>query len=163
MRKRRAIVDSARPEIARLVTELPEARTEGPLDAEDIRAWREAANEHATRNAGFAFQGYVRRRLDSMQAYVARATIAWSLVHDNSNVSEGRDMRALTSEKIENVIGTDAGDFVQAYAAGITLMTGLITGNPIRVAISSLGANGFGADALGSALGIWIYDTIHGC
>src|SRR5690606_10709338 len=67
-----------RPEIARLVTELPEARTEGPLDAEDIRAWREAANEHAARNAGFAFQGYVRRRLDSVQAYVARALSATS-------------------------------------------------------------------------------------
>ena len=78
VRKRRAIVDSARPEIARLVTELPEARTEGPLDAEDIRAWREAANEHAARNAGFAFQGYVRRRLDSVQAYVARALSATS-------------------------------------------------------------------------------------
>ena len=77
-------------------------------------------------------------------------------------------MRALTSEEIENVTGADAGDFVQAYAAGITLMTRLITGNPIRVATSSFGvgyhiANGFGADALGSALGIWIYDTIHGC
>src|SRR5690606_264991 len=72
VRKRRAIVDSARPEIARLVTELPEARIDGPLAAADIRAWREAANEHAARNAGFAYQGYVRRRLDSVHAFIAR-------------------------------------------------------------------------------------------
>jgi len=73
VRRRRAIIDSARPEIARLVTELPEARTEGPVDAAALRAWREAANEHAARNAGFAYQGYVRRRLDSVQAFIARA------------------------------------------------------------------------------------------
>jgi len=73
VRKLRAIVDSARPEIARLVTELPEARTDGRLDAADIRKWREAANEHAMRNAGFAYQGYVRQKLNAVQAYVARA------------------------------------------------------------------------------------------
>ena len=73
VRKLRSVVDSARPEIARLVTELPEARTHGPLVASEIRAWREAANEHAARNAGFAYQGYVRQKLDSVQSYVARA------------------------------------------------------------------------------------------
>src|SRR5690606_28879544 len=73
VRRRRAVVDSARPEIARLVTELPQACTSGPLDAARIRAWREAANEHAARNAGFAYQGYVRRRLDSAQRYLARS------------------------------------------------------------------------------------------
>lgn len=72
VRKLRAIVDSARPEIARLVTELEEARTDGALSAAEIRAWREAANEHAASNAGFAYQGYVRQKLDSVQSYVAR-------------------------------------------------------------------------------------------
>src|SRR5690606_8588571 len=37
VRRRRAIIDSARPEIARLVTGLREARTEGPIDAAEIR------------------------------------------------------------------------------------------------------------------------------
>jgi patatin-related protein len=73
VRKLRSIVDSARPEIARLVTELPEACAEGPLTADEIRGWREAANEQAARNAGFAYQGYVRRKLDSVETYVARA------------------------------------------------------------------------------------------
>src|SRR5690606_16105346 len=72
VRKRRAIVDSARPEIARLVGEVPEARMEGPLHASDIRAWRKAANEHAALNAGFAYQGYVRQKLDAVQTFVAR-------------------------------------------------------------------------------------------
>jgi patatin-related protein len=72
VRKLRAIVDSARPEIARLVMGLPEARIDGELQSSDIAAWREAANEHATRDAGFAYQGYVRRKLDSVQSYAAR-------------------------------------------------------------------------------------------
>ena len=72
VRKRRAIVDSARPEIARLVAALPEARMDGPLSAAELRSWREAANEHAARNAGFAYQGYVRQKLDSVQSYLAR-------------------------------------------------------------------------------------------
>ena len=73
VRRRRAIVDSARPEIDRLVTELPQARMDEPLDPENVRAWREAADAHAARNAGFAYQGYVRRRLDSAQRYLARS------------------------------------------------------------------------------------------
>jgi patatin-related protein len=72
VRKLRAIVDSARPEIAHLVTKLAEARLDGAADAAQIHAWREAANEHAARDAGFAYQGYVRQKLDSVQTYVAR-------------------------------------------------------------------------------------------
>jgi SHS2 domain-containing protein len=72
VRKRRAIVDSARPEIARLVMGLAAARGDGPLSPADLGAWREAANEHAARDAGFAYQGYVRQKLDAVQSYVAR-------------------------------------------------------------------------------------------
>ena len=72
VRKLRAIVDSARPEIARLVTELAESRIDGSPDVAEIHAWREAANERAAHDAGFAYQGYVRQKLDSVQTYVAR-------------------------------------------------------------------------------------------
>jgi patatin-related protein len=72
VRKLRAIVDSARPEIARLVMGLREARAEGASNAVEIAAWREAANDEAARGAGFAYQGYVRQKLDSVQSYVAR-------------------------------------------------------------------------------------------
>jgi patatin-related protein len=72
VRKLRAIVDSARPEIARLVMALPEACGDGSATALELAAWREAANEEAARGAGFAYQGYVRQKLDSVQSYVAR-------------------------------------------------------------------------------------------
>src|SRR5690606_4900434 len=76
VRRSRAIVDSARPEIARLVTELAEADIDGSPDAERIHAWREAANQRAAANAGFAYQGYVRQKLDAVQTYVARLIVS---------------------------------------------------------------------------------------
>ena len=71
VRRLRAIVDSARPQIARLVTELAESAMERPFTVEQIHAWREAVNARAAQDAGFAYQGYVRLKLDSVRIYVA--------------------------------------------------------------------------------------------
>jgi patatin-related protein len=72
----RAIVDAARPQVAGLVTGLAESRIDGPFDVEQIAAWREAANERAADDAGFAYRGYVRLKLDGARAYVARVIAA---------------------------------------------------------------------------------------
>jgi patatin-related protein len=72
VRRLRAIIDSARPQIARLVTALAESDPEQPFTAAQIHAWREAANARAAEDAGFAYQGYVRLKLDSVRTYVAR-------------------------------------------------------------------------------------------
>jgi patatin-related protein len=76
VRRLRAIVDTARPQIAGLVTGLSESRIDGPFAAEQIAAWREAANERAAHDAGFAYRGYVRLKLDGARAYVARLIAA---------------------------------------------------------------------------------------
>lgn len=76
VRRLRAIVDTARPQIAGLVTDLAKSRIDGPFDADQIAAWREAANERAARDAGFAYRGYVRLKLDGARAYVARVITA---------------------------------------------------------------------------------------
>jgi patatin-related protein len=89
VRKMRAIVDSARPEIARLVTGLPEARADGVVSSLEIAAWREAANDEAARDAGFAYQGYVRQKLDSVQSYVARLIASICALRDGSPEARG--------------------------------------------------------------------------
>jgi patatin-related protein len=99
VRKLRAIVDSARPDIARLVMALAEARTDGALGAAGIRAWREAANEHAAVNAGFAYQGYVRQKLDSVQAYLARLIASICMVRDGS--PEARTIEAVVAAWVQ--------------------------------------------------------------
>lgn len=93
VRRLRAIIDSARPEIARLVTELAEARIDGMPDAVHIHEWREAANEQAARNAGFAYQGYVRQKLDSVLTYVARVIAATHGLREGS--AEARVVEAI--------------------------------------------------------------------
>ena len=57
VRRLRAIIDSARPQIARLVTALAESAMEGAFGVAQIHAWREAANARAAQDAGFAYQG----------------------------------------------------------------------------------------------------------
>jgi patatin-related protein len=76
VRRLRESVDAARPQIAGLVTDLAQSRIDGPFDVEQIARWREAANERAARDAGFAYRGYVRLKLDGARAYVARLIAA---------------------------------------------------------------------------------------
>lgn len=72
VRRLRAIVDAARPQIARLVQEnTPEAFSRRFTIA-DIRSWREMVNSHIADNAGFAYEGYVRLKLASAVAFVGR-------------------------------------------------------------------------------------------
>ena len=72
VRRLRATIDAARPQIARLVTDVAQPSMDGALALGDIRTWREAANERAAHDAGFAYQGYVREKLDSVRSFVAR-------------------------------------------------------------------------------------------
>lgn len=71
-RRLRSIIDSARPQIARLVTELAETPPEDALSAAQIHAWREAVSARAAKDAGYAYEGYVRLKLDAVRAYAAR-------------------------------------------------------------------------------------------
>jgi patatin-related protein len=72
VRRLRAIVDSARPNIRRLVAEVVAIDGEQPIDNDRIRRWREQANIKAARDAGFAYDAYVRLKLASASDFVSR-------------------------------------------------------------------------------------------
>ena len=72
VRRLRAIVDSARPNIRRLVAEAMTADPEQPISQDRIRGWREQANIKAARDAGFAYDAYVRLKLASARDFVTR-------------------------------------------------------------------------------------------
>jgi patatin-related protein len=72
VRRLRAIVDSARPNIRRLVAEATTADREQPISEDRIRGWREQANIRAARDAGFAYDAYVRLKLASAHDFVCR-------------------------------------------------------------------------------------------
>ena len=72
VRRLRAIVDSARPNIRRLVAEAMTTDREQPISEDRIRGWREQANIKAARDAGFAYDAYVRLKLASARDFVCR-------------------------------------------------------------------------------------------
>jgi patatin-related protein len=69
VRRLRAIIDSARPQISHLVSTVIASNFDGAISALELRAWRNQANEHAVRDAGFAYQAYVRLKLASVRNY----------------------------------------------------------------------------------------------
>lgn len=71
-RRLRAIIESARPHISRLVTEVMSSADDEPITQDRIRNWREQANIKAASDAGFAYEAYVRLKLASAHDFVSR-------------------------------------------------------------------------------------------
>ena len=46
-----------------------------PISAHELRAWREQVNSHVARDAGFAYEAYVRLKLASVRAFVAQLIV----------------------------------------------------------------------------------------
>lgn len=67
----REIVDNARPRISGLVASIIATPFDAPLAAGEVRAWRARANLVAARDAGFAYEGYVRLKLASVRAFLS--------------------------------------------------------------------------------------------
>jgi patatin-related protein len=70
-RRLRAIVDSARPRISALVEGVMALAPGETISEARIRSWRSAANAKAAREAGFAYEAYVRLKLASVRSFVA--------------------------------------------------------------------------------------------
>ncbi|MBI5319028.1 patatin-like protein [Bradyrhizobium sp.] len=84
VRRLRAIVDSARPHVRRLVGEVIAIDHEQPVSEDRIRGWREQANIRAARDAGFAYDAYVRLKLASARDFVSRLIMEIRGVHPES-------------------------------------------------------------------------------
>jgi patatin-related protein len=72
VRRLRAIVDNSRPRISSLVDTVMTGPADQPLTEEQIRLWREQANNRVVRDAGFAYEGYVRLKLVAARAFVSQ-------------------------------------------------------------------------------------------
>ncbi len=72
VRRVRGIIDAARPQIARLVGAVVQLPPDREFGEEQVRIWREAINLRVAREAGFAYEGYVRLKLTSARAYLAQ-------------------------------------------------------------------------------------------
>ena len=71
-RRLRAIVESARPHINRLVAEVIASDRDERVSEDRIRSWRERANSKAARDAGYAYEAYVRLKLASALGFISK-------------------------------------------------------------------------------------------
>src|SRR5205814_5880069 len=75
VRRLRPIVDSTRPQIDQLVSNVVTTTFDRPIASAQLRAWREQVNSHVARDAGFAYQAYVRLKLASVRAFGAELIV----------------------------------------------------------------------------------------
>jgi patatin-related protein len=75
VRRLRAIIESARPHVSELVASVVTSELEREISTERLRAWREQVNSHVARDAGFAYQAYVRLKLASVRAFGAELIV----------------------------------------------------------------------------------------
>jgi patatin-related protein len=75
VRQLRAIIDSARPHVGELVAKVVPPTFDRAISSNDLRGWREQVNAHVARDAGFAYQAYVRLKLASVRAFGAELIV----------------------------------------------------------------------------------------
>ena len=71
-RRLKAIIESARPRISRLVAEGMTVDFDERINEDRIRGWRERANITAARDAGFAYEAYVCLKLAAARSFVSK-------------------------------------------------------------------------------------------
>jgi patatin-related protein len=75
VRRVREIIEGARPQVSRLVTRVITMPLDQPIEADQIRAWREQVNAQVARDAGFAYEGYVRLKLAAVRASIVQLIV----------------------------------------------------------------------------------------
>lgn len=94
-RRLRAIVESARPHINRLVAEVIGADRDERVNDDRIRSWRERANSKAAHDAGYAYEAYVRLKLTSALSFVSK------LIMDIRGVRPGTPFARAIAEVVD--------------------------------------------------------------
>jgi patatin-related protein len=87
VRRLRAIIDSARPQVSRLVAGVLPERLDRAITSPEVRGWREEVNSRVARDAGFAYQAYVRLKLASVRAFGAELIVKLRGVPEKSPLS----------------------------------------------------------------------------
>lgn len=94
-RRLRGIIDSARPHISQLVADVMVSGSDERVTENRIRSWRQQANVKAARDAGFAYEAYVRLKLASVRGFVSQ------LIMDIRGVRQGSPFARAISEIVD--------------------------------------------------------------
>src|SRR5215472_2973597 len=75
VKRLKAIVEAARPQITALVVAAVDMPPDRPVSVDQLRSWRERMTVQAARDAGFAYEGYVRLKLASVRAFISQLIV----------------------------------------------------------------------------------------
>jgi patatin-related protein len=75
MRELRGIIEGARPRVAKFVDHIISGAPDWSNATSQISTWREQVNVQVSREAGFAYQGYVRLKLSSVLRFVSQLIV----------------------------------------------------------------------------------------
>jgi patatin-related protein len=75
VRQLASIIESARPQVSELVAAVITNTFDQSTSAQELRTWREQVNSHVARDAGFAYEAYVRLKLASVHAFVSQLIV----------------------------------------------------------------------------------------
>jgi len=121
VRRIRTIIDEARPRVSRLVDTIVTASFDRPISAGQIRTWREQVHEQVKRDAGFAYEAYVRLKLASVRDFVGNLIVTLRGVPPRSplarTIAEIVDAWALQSDTVFSVADGEVAN-LEAGAAG---------------------------------------------
>ena len=95
IRRRKTVVDAARPHVAELVSAITKDRVGRRISMETLRGWRDEANTRAAVEAGFVYEGYVRLKIASVEDNACR------LISGLCRYSEGSAQSVMIREVID--------------------------------------------------------------
>ncbi len=72
VRRLKSIVEASRPQITALVGAVVDLPPDRAVSVDQLRIWRERITLQASRDAGFAYEGYVRLKLASVRAFISQ-------------------------------------------------------------------------------------------
>lgn len=120
IRRLRVIIDSARPHVSDLVADVITSKFDQAISSGELRAWREQVNSQVARNAGFAYQAYVRLKLASVRSFGAELIVKLRGVPEQSPlarvVAEIIDAWAVAKGIVYEHAGSQALEFESATA-----------------------------------------------
>jgi patatin-related protein len=84
VRHLRGIIEGARPRVSRLIGDVISEPLESLNASDRIKAWREHVNTQVVREAGFAYEAYVRLKLAAVRGFISRLIMGLRRVPERS-------------------------------------------------------------------------------
>ncbi len=118
VRHLRGIIEGARPRVSRLVGDIISEPLESVAASDRIKAWREHVNAQVVREAGFAYEAYVRLKLAAVRGFISRLIVGLRGVPERSPFANAISMIIDVWAARSGYVYAEAADASAPYGGG---------------------------------------------